>query len=74
MFIIKKNFFFKKKNYLINIPISRKKLTAKKSTDSGRFKEQFSDNKYEFSDIVYSTDSLNIYILRYQFYLSNSKF
>jgi hypothetical protein len=63
---MKKIFFFEKKKnfYLINMPISRKKLAAKKrleyqsrNTDSGRFEEQFSDSEYELSDITYSTDS-----------------
>lgn len=46
------------------MPISRKKLAAKKrleyqarNTDSGQFEERFSDSEYELSDIVYSTDS-----------------
>ena len=46
------------------MPISRKKLAAKKrlelqvrNQDSGRFEEQLSDSEYELSDDAYSTDS-----------------
>ena len=46
------------------MPISRKKLAAKKrleyqvrNSDSGQFEEKLSDSEYELSDIAYSTDS-----------------
>jgi len=46
------------------MPISHKKLAAKKrlehqtrNANSGQFEEQFSDSEYELSDITYSTDS-----------------
>ena len=46
------------------MPISRKKVAAKKRLEnqvresgSGQFVEQYSDSEYESSDIAYSTDS-----------------